>query len=144
MPARIRSFFHDHIAAPSPAPVLGTAYATADVHEHDLLTGAVDYLANGPFQGRCESIHVRIENITGTPTTMNVKLCADANGDFTLVPSTTIPLDFGITTTDSACGAVKVEIPLFQIFGGGTFYLFAHLDAGTADFAQSCITWSET
>jgi len=144
MPARLRTFFHDHIAAPDPMPSLSNAFALSDVHEHNLLEGAVDYLANGPFQARVESFHVRIENITGVPTEITVKLCADADGDFALVPATTAPLDPGLTTNDSACAAIKVGIPVFQIFGGGTFYLFAHLDAGNADYAQSCITWSET
>lgn len=144
MPARLRTFFHDHIAAPDTPPVLGNAFALPDVHEHNLLEGAVDYLAAGPFQARVESFHLRIENITGAPTTITVKLCADAAGDFALVPATTAPLDPGLTTNDSACAAIKVGIPIFQVFGGGTFYLFAHLDAGTADFAQSCVTWSET
>jgi len=39
-----------------------------------------------------------------------------------------------------------VRLPLFQILnapGNGNLYLFAKLDAGTATFAQACITWHE-
>jgi hypothetical protein len=32
---------------------------------------------------------------------------------------------------------------MFQIFGGGNLYVFAKVDSGSADFAQSCITWQE-
>lgn len=143
MPARVRSFFHDSIAAPNPAPALGTSFNTSDVHTHDLLAGAVPFLANGPFQGRVSGVHVHLTSVV-TATNIDLKICIDADGDFALVPTTRVPLDAGITTANSACAALKVDIPIFQIFGGGTLYLFAKLDAGTADFAQSCITWTET
>jgi hypothetical protein len=132
------------LVAPDSPPALGTAYATADVHEHELLDGAVDYLRNGPFQARVEALHLRVTNITGGAKTLSVKVCLDAAGDFTLVPDTELPLDPGLTTADSACAALKVQIPIFAIFGGSKVFVFAHLDAGTADFAQSCVTWSET
>jgi hypothetical protein len=143
MPARIKSFFHDHIEAPSPAPALGTAFSAADVHVHDLAAGAVPFLANGPFQGRVCAIHVRLTSVV-TATKVTIKLSLDADGDLTLVPATEIPLDPGITTATSACAALRVDIPVFQILGGSTVYLFAKVDAGSADFAQSCITWTET
>jgi len=48
----------------------------------------------------------------------------------------------GITTTDSGCVAISVGIPVFgALLDTTTLYLFAHLDAGTADFTNSCITW---
>ncbi len=36
MPTRITHFLHDSVQAPAVPPVLGTAFATADVHVHDL------------------------------------------------------------------------------------------------------------
>lgn len=144
MPARIRTFFHDSLVVPSPVPVLGTTFDLADVHVHDLLVDAVQYLKPGPFDNRIESIHVRLTNIAGGATKCTLRLCADAAGDYTLIPDVTATLVTGITTANSGCIAVEVGIPVFQIFGGSTFYLFAKLDAGTANFAQSCITWSET
>jgi hypothetical protein len=143
MPARIRSFFHDSVQAPNVAPALGTSFATADVHTHDLLAGQVPFLSGGPFQGRVEGIHLRLTNVV-TATQVTIRLSLDSNGDFTLVPDTVATLAPGITTANSACAAFKVDIPIFQIFGGGTVYLFAKVDAGSADFAQSCVTWSET
>jgi hypothetical protein len=142
MPAKIASFFHDSLVVGS-AVALGTTYNTSDVHAHNLLSGAVPFKVNGPYQGRVTAVHVHLTSVV-TATNIDLKICADANGDFALVPNTRCPLDAGITTTNSACAALKVDIPLFQVFGGGTFYVFAKLDAGTATWAQSCMTWTET
>lgn len=142
MPARVRHFFHDSVQAPSPAPALGTSFNTADVHVHNLLAGQVPFLSGGPFEGRIEGIHVRLTNVV-TATKVTVRLCLDAAGDYTLVPDTEATLAPGITTATAGCAAFEVGIPVFQIFGGGTVYLFAKVDAGSADFSQSCITWSE-
>ena len=143
MPARIKSFFHDSLVAPGSPPALGTSFNTADVHVHDLLAGAVPFKVNGPFGARVEALHVQVTDIV-TATKLTVKLSLDPDGDLTLVPATEAALDPGITTIDSGCVAIKVGIPVFQILGGSTVYLFAHVDAGSADLAQSCVTWSET
>jgi hypothetical protein len=143
MPARIKSFFHDSLVVSGSPPALGTSFNTADVHVHDLLAGAVPFKVNGPFAARVEALHVRVTNIV-TAAKLTVKLSLDPAGDITLVPATEVTLDPGITTANSGCAAIKVGIPVFQILGGSTVYLFAHVDAGSADLAQSCVTWSET
>jgi hypothetical protein len=144
MPARIKSFFHDNLVVSGGSPpALGTSFNTADVHVHDLLAGAVPFKVNGPFAARVEALHIRVTDIV-TATKLTVKLSLDPNGDITLVPATEAALDPGITTADSGCVAIKVGIPVFQILGGSTVYLFAHVDAGSANLAQSCVTWSET
>ena len=145
MPARMRHFLHDSVQAPAPAPVLGTAFATADVHVHNLTDGAVPFLAERNFQGIVNGIHVRLTNI-GAATTVTIRVCADPDGDFALVPDTEADIVPGITTATSACAAFKVDLPLFQILAGpgnGNLYLFAKVDAGTPNFAQSCVTWRE-
>lgn len=146
MPTRITHFLHDSVVAPAVPPVLGTAFATADVHAHDLQAREVAPVrSNRNFQGIVAGIHVRVTNIV-TATKVTIRLCADPDGDFTLVPDTEATLALGVTTANSGCVAYEVGIPLFQILGGpgnGTLYLFAKVDAGTADFAASCITWQE-
>lgn len=147
MPARIRHFLHDSVQAPAVPPVLGTAFATADVHVHDLTAGEVPFLANRAFEGVVAGIHVRLTN-AGAPsaTKVTIRLCADADGDYTLVPDTEADLVAGVTTTTSQCAAFSVKLPLFQILDTtGNLYLFAKVDDATSNpnFAQSCITWSE-
>lgn len=143
MPAHIRSFFHDSVQAPASPPTLGTAFDVADVHEHDLLAGAVPFLAGGPFVGRIESIHLRLSSISGA-TKVSVRLCLDEAGDYTVVPDVAADIAPGVTTATTGCVAFKVGIPVQQILGGGTLYLFAKVDSGSAVMAQSCITWTET
>ena len=67
MPARIRGFFHDSLVVPGSPPALGTAFDVADVHAHDLLLGAVDYLKNSPFYGRIEALHLRVTGAERQP-----------------------------------------------------------------------------
>jgi hypothetical protein len=146
MPTRITHFLHDSIVAPDVPPVLGTAFSTADVHAHDLQAREVAPVrTNRNFQGIVEGIHVRLTNI-GAATKLTIRICADPDGDFTLVPDTEAVLVPGVTTATSACAAFKVDLPLFQILGGpgnGVLYLFAKVDAGTPNFSASCITWQE-
>lgn len=147
MPTRITHFLHDSVVAPDVPPVLSTAFATADVHAHDLQAREVAPVrSNRNFQGIVTGIHIRLTNLAGGAAKVTIRLCADPNGDFTLVPDTEATLALGVTTATSGCVAYEVGIPLFQILGGpgnGNLYLFAKVDAGSADFAASCITWQE-
>jgi len=125
---------------------LGTAFDVNDVHAHDLQAGMAPLIREKrTFSGVVNGIHVRLTNVV-TATKVTIRLCADANGDFTLVPDTEATLVPGVTTANSGCAAFAVNLPLFQVLGptgNGTLYLFAKIDAGSADFAQSCITWQE-
>jgi hypothetical protein len=126
--------------APGSPPSLGTAFATADVHVHDMT--ALQPNPAAPFRGWVESIHVRLENIAGGAAKCTIRLCLDANGDYTIMPDVEADIVPGITTTDSGCIAVSVGIPVFgALLNTTTLYLFAKLDAGTADWQASCITW---
>jgi hypothetical protein len=137
---------HDSLVAPGTAPVLGTSFSLADVHQHDLQAKDVEPIkSNRNFRGFVQGIHVRLTNI-GAATKVTIRLCADAAGDYSLVPDVEATLAPGITTSTSACAAFKVDLPLFQILAGpgnGNLYLFAKVDAGTPDFVASCITWME-
>ena len=143
MPSKITNFLHDSVVAPNPAPVLGAAFDTADVHVHDLTLRLPAFQRVGSFSGTVEGIHVHLTSVAGGATKAFLKICLDANGDFAVVPTVEVPLDAGITTANSACVAVAVRLPVSQALGGTTVYLFARLDAGTATMAQSCITWRE-
>ena len=146
MPTRITHFLHDSLQ--TGAQVLGTSFDTADVHVHDLNAALAPLMAaKRNFRGIVNGIHVRLTS-AGSPTKVTIRVCADADGDYTLVPDTEATLVAGITTATSKCAGFKVDLPLHQILGGpgnGNLYLFAKVDDGTGNavFAQSCITWGE-
>ncbi len=146
MPTRILHFIHNSIQAPAVPPVLGTSFNTADVHVHNLQADLVEFQRNNRnFEGIVEGLHVRVTNL-GAATKLTIRICADPQGDITLVPDTEATLVPGITTATTACVAYKIQIPLFQILGGpgnGNLYVFARVDAGTPSFAQSDLTWME-
>lgn len=142
MPNKTVGFFHKSVVTPNPAPALGNAFNTADVHVHDLLSGAVPFLSSGPVQGRFEALHVHLHNIAGGATACVVKICLDANGDNAIVPATSCPIDTAITTAGQGNIALKIGIPIVALTGG-TFHVFARLDAGTADYVTSILTWTE-
>jgi hypothetical protein len=146
MPTRITNFLHDSLQ--TGLQVLGTSFNTADVHVHDLTATLPDFQRTGRnFYGIVEGIHVRLTS-AGSPTKVTIRVCADADGDYTLVPDTEATLVAGVTTATSKCAAFSVGIPIFQILGGpgnGSLYLFAKVDDGTGNpvLAQTCITWRE-
>ena len=146
MPTRITNFLHDSLQ--TGLQVLGTSFNTADVHVHDLTATLPDFQRTGRnFYGIVEGIHVRLTS-AGSPTKVTIRVCADADGDYTLVPDTEATLVAGVTTATAKCAAFSVGIPIFQILGGpgnGSLYLFAKVDDGTGNpvLAQTCITWRE-
>ena len=144
MPTRITNFLHDSVQAPDTPPVLGTAYNTADVHVHDMTGDLPAFKGAGNFHGIIEGIHVKL-TAASTPTKVTIRLCLDADGDVTVVPDTEADLVAGISTAAEKCAAFSVRLPVFQIFAATNrnLYLFAKVDSGTANFAQSCITWRE-
>lgn len=144
MPTRITHFLHDSVQTGT--QVLGTAFDVNDKHTHDLQSGMAPLMAAGrAFNGVVNGIHIRLTSATN-PTKVTIRLCADPEGDYTLVPDTEADLVAGITTASSKCAAFKVDLPLFQILEtSGNLYLFAKVDDATGNpvMAQSCITWQE-
>ena len=145
--ARVGHFLHDSVQTGSQS--LGTAFDVADVHVHDMTALLPEIVKGKNFQGIVAGIHVRLTN-PGAPsaTKVTIRVCADADGDYTLVPDTEATLVAGVTTTTAQCAAFKVDLPLFQVLAGpgnGNLYLFAKVDnaATVPVFAQSCITWTE-
>ena len=144
MPTRITNFIHDSVEAPDTAPSLGTAFATADVHVHDMTGELPAFKGAGLYHGIVDAIFVKLTSAS-TPTKVTIRLCLDANGDEVVVPDTEADLVAGITTATEKCAAFSVRLPVFQLFSATNrnLYLFAKVDSGTATFAQSVITWRE-
>lgn len=145
MPTRITNFIHDSLQ--TGAQVLGTAFDVADVHVHDMTTGLPAYQQNANFAGIVAGIHIRLTSATSA-TKVYVRICADAQGDYSLVPDTEADLVAGVTTATAKCAAYKVDLPIFQILAGpgnGNLYLFARVDDASSNpvMAQTCITWRE-
>jgi hypothetical protein len=139
--AKSGMFLHDSFVISNVAAV-DTNYNVARVHQHDLY--AETYIAGNQFKDRIESIIVNFTGIAGGAKEVTLRLCMDANGDYSVVPDTTAELSFGITTADLACAAVYYGAPIKNIIGNNdSLYLFVKLDAGSATLAASCVTWSE-
>jgi hypothetical protein len=139
MPAQIQFYTQDSVVAPGSPPTLGTSFATADVHVHDLSSLFTN--PDAPFRAWIDSIHVRLTGIAGGATTCTIRACLDAAGDYTVMPDVTATIVPGVTTTDSGCIAVSVGIPMFgALLSTTSLYLFAKLDAGTATWQASCVT----
>lgn len=144
MPTRITHFLHDSTVTGT--ETLGTGFDTDDVHVHDLQAFLPAFQKDARnYRGIVEGIHVRLTN-AATPTKVTIRVCADADGDVVLIPDTEATLVNGITTSATKSAAFSVKLPLFQRLsapGNGSLYLFAHVDSGTATFAESSITWME-
>jgi len=139
--AKVGSFLHDSFVITNVAAV-DTNYNVARVHEHNMY--AETYIAGNQFMDRIESIIVNFTGIAGGATKVTLRLCMDANGDYSVVPDTTADLSFGITTADLACATVYYGAPIKNIIGNNDkLYLFVKLDGGSATLAASCVTWSE-
>ena len=146
MATRITHFLHS--SAVTGAQVLGTAFNAADVHIHDLTEGQAPIVTNKRnWYGILEGIFVKLTS-AGSPTTVTIRVCADAAGDEVLIPDTTATLVAGITTSTVKSAAFSVKLPLFQLLsspGNGNLYVFAHVDDGTGNpvMAQTTLSWSE-
>jgi|TARA_R100000084_G_C4648875_1_gene148421 hypothetical protein len=144
MPTRITHFLHDSTV--TGAQTLGTSFDLADVHAHDLQSFLPAFQKTARnYRGIVEGIHIRL-TAAGTPTKVTIRVTSDAEGDVILVPDTEATLVAGLTTATTKSVAYSVKLPLFQRLsspGNGTLYVFAKLDAGTATFAESSLTWME-
>ena len=146
MATRITHFLHSSTV--TGAQVLGTAFNAADVHVHDLSAGQAPIVTNSRnWYGILEGIFIKLTS-AGSPTTVTIRVCADANGDEILIPDTTANLVAGITTATAKSAAFSVKLPLFQNLafpGNGNLFVFAKVDDGTGNpvMAQTVLTWSE-
>jgi hypothetical protein len=146
MATRITHFLHS--SAVTGVQVLGTAFAAADVHIHDLTEGQAPVVTNKRnWYGIAEGLIIKLTS-AGSPTTVTIRICADADGDEVLVPDTTATLVPGITTSTVKSAAFSIKLPLFQLLnspGNGNLYVFAKVDNGTGNpvMAQTTLLWSE-
>jgi len=137
--ARVGKFLHDSANTTSVTCAVGS-YNTTSRHTHTM--SAASFTPTSALVGVVNGIHIRLTSATGA-TKVTVRLCLDEDGDYTVVPDTEATLVAGVTTSTTMCAAIDVGIPVAQILGGRSLYLFVYADAGTPSLAQSCITWQE-
>lgn len=147
MPARIRHFYHVSSNSTSVASV-GTAYAAAKAHSHDLLANAPDFLTQQVWRGKLESVVVNVSSMAGgtPPATIDLMISCDADGDVILVPSTTATIEAAVTTANAGGVSYKVDTPLTIIAGAAgdsTVYVFTKADNGTFTLDNTTLVWSE-
>jgi len=125
--------------------VLGTAFATADVHVHDLTAAQPRILAAASkWYGILGGLVVQLTNAAGSAN-VTIRICADAAGDIVIIPDTQANLVFGLTTASVGTATFKIDLPVEQPVakGDANFYVFAKVNAGTPNFASTILTWME-
>ena len=144
MAALIRAFFHSSQNTADRAGV-GTSFVAGEVHTHDLLDGAVPFMAGRAFLGRIESIVVQVKAISGGAK-VTMRRCLDAGGDYPIIPDTEATIATGITTPARGAVAYSVGTVFQQTFPAslGNVYLFVKGDGGTFTLDSSTITWTES
>ncbi len=141
MGTRIQHYLHDSVNSTNVTCAV-SSFNTTSRHTHAMYSDLPAFQQAGAFRGIIESIHIKLGSATGA-TQATIRLCLDAAGDFAVVPDTVCDLGAGVTTATSMCAALVANIPVFQILGGSSLYLFVYVDAGTPSLTASCITWSE-
>lgn len=143
MPAHIRHFLHHNDVTGTEA--VGTNFALSTVHAHDLNDGEVAFLSQRNYIGIVDTVQVVLTSVSGA-SKVTMRLTEDAAGDIIIIPDTEATLAVGLTTGTTGCAVFKADTIIRQDLGGpgnGTFYLFVKVDAGSAVFAGSQITWKE-
>ena len=146
MAAPIRAFFHTSQNTTS-APGVDNVFHTDHRHNHNLLDGAVPFMAGRAFTGRIEAIVVKVSSIAGVASKCTMRLCLDAAGDHVVIPDTEATLVTGVTTATDGSVAYSVGVVLSQTIAGslGNFYLFVKADVVNGfTLDSSTITWSES
>ena len=146
MPAKIVSFFHHSVVPAEGADdiAVGTTFAAAKKHTHDLRANAAPGVSGQRFRERVEGIHIRLSAV-GSATKITVKVTLDALGDDIVVPDTEATIATGVSTAAKGAVAYSVKLPLYQSATGevGKLYVFVKADAACT-VNQTTVTWTET
>lgn len=141
--AKIGKYYHGSTVVQDKTTV-GTSFDKTKGHEHILLPSQ-PINTSGAFCSMIHGVYVRVKDIESgsTTPTITIRLCCDADGDYTFLPDTKAELALGLTTNTSGVGVVQFDLPLKHYFGDSTVYVFIKIDQGTCTFEASCLTWSE-
>jgi len=145
MPTRITHFLHNSPVAGTQA--VGTGFALACVHAHDLHNGVAPLIAaKRNFFGIIDSLQIVLDTLAGGASKVTIRVTEDAAGDIIAIPDTEATLATGLSTATIGCAVFKAQTVVRQDLAGpgnGTLYLFVKVDAGSARFLGSEIFWKE-
>lgn len=141
--AKTGRFLHS-IVDDNDIAAVGTAYDVTKVHTFDLSVSKSSGTSN-PFRGFLRSMMFRCTNLAGGAAKVTIRLCIDADGDYTVLGDTEVVLDIGVTTATTGCGQILFDdYPFWEYLNNSdTVYAFYKVDAGTATIDMSQINWSE-
>ena len=113
-----------------------TTYAAARSHDLTSLGTPGGGILNRSYFLR--TLYIKLDTISGSPTTLTVRLTRDAAGDDTVVGDVTATISYGVTATTTE-GAVTIAIDFAYSHNGvagaaidNNLFCFWKLDAGTA------------
>ncbi len=145
MPTRITHFLHNSPVTGTQA--VGTGFALACVHAHDLHNGVAPLIAaKRNFFGIIDSVQIVLDTLAGGASKVTIRVTEDAAGDIIAIPDTEATLATGLSTATIGCAVFKSQTVVRQDLAGpgnGTLYLFVKVDAGSARFLGSEIFWKE-
>ncbi len=87
------------------------------------------------------SVFINVTDILGGSTKITMRITSDAAGDISLVPDTEADISLGLTTATSGSVVYKTDIVVPS--PGTTIYVWAKLDAGTANWQTVSVTGLE-
>lgn len=121
---------------------IGTSYDKAKNHLHNLNAGHPERVSGQRFRGRLGTVFLQVTSIVSA-TKLTLKVTRDSNGDQAVVPSVTATIDPGITTANSGCIVVDIDVPFSDPGNTDSMYLMLKTDAGSVTLSQSCFSWSD-
>lgn len=106
------------------------------------LRGQLGGNADFPYRpGEISSIYLKLDSIS-TAASVDIRVCADATGDFSIIPEATGTIYAGLTTSTkgSVCFHGSEYKAAFEADSDGYWYFTAKTNAGTADLTDIVFT----
>lgn len=103
-------------------------------------------MSSQDFNGNIESLFITVSDIAGGCSALTVRICVDANGDYSAIGDVQVIIDKGITTATVGTCQILIDIPYQTVTGASpdnTLYVFFKCDAGSCNITQGQIGWSE-
>lgn len=127
-----------HLEQDTTTKAVDTSFGTSKRHSLELRPPT---MPDGSRRGDLGALYVFLDTIV-TATTLTIRVTRDANGDECLVPDTDSTIWTGVTNSTDGSAVFDLDIP-FGLVGGDTVYVFLKLNAGTANWNESALTWQE-
>lgn len=139
--AKTGKFYH-YVSNITPVLSIGTSYNAAKRQEFNMWERQS---VSTEFNGNLESLFLTVDGIAGGCSALTVRVCIDANGDYSCVGDVEVAIDLGITTPTVGTAQVLIGIPFKNVLGAAPniLHVFFKCDAGTCNIATGQLNWSE-